>query len=618
MRVRKVQIVNYGPIDNLDITFPFNGDAPKPVLLVGENGSGKSIVLSHIMNGLAAAKDISYPETPEVDIGKVYKLRSNTYIKSGSEVYFARVDFDDGLLVGEIRSKLLKREYSSPLSGLSGSDMQGAWSQMDPSDNDSYFSNIQDDPKKIRDIFSENCLLYFPHNRFEEPAWLNEENLRAKADYTDRKHMEGYTSRRLINYSPLGDNRNWLFDVIYDRTAFELQTPSVNLGGSNRTRAVSIPIFAGYSGDATSVYDIALRIVRGVMKAHQNAEFRFGSRRQRVVSLEAETGQIVPNVFQLSSGETSLLNLFLSILRDFDLSGATFSTAEDIRGIVVVDEIDLHLHAVHQYEVLPKLMKMFPNVQFVVTTHSPLFVLGMSKLFGEDGFGLYLLPSGQQLSPEEFSEFESAYQSFTETRRFTNDVRTAIEAAQKPIVFVEGVTDVCYLKKAAEHLDRESLLAEVELEDGGGVGNLKKTWRSLGTSVAEVVPQKVVLLFDCEGQEEDASKGNVYRRTIPLQAQHPISKGIENLFESATLQRARQHKPAFINIDEERRRWVRGNPETVSETWTIDGHEKTNLCNWLCEHGTEDDFQHFEVIFELLKELLSPDQNAPEGQPNGN
>ena len=75
----------------------------------------------------------------------------------------------------------------------------------------------------------------------------------------------------------------------------------------------------------------------------------------------SEAGQKVPNIFQLSSGETSLLNIFLSIVRDFDLSGTQFSRAEDVRGIVVVDEVDLHLHAVHQYEILPSLIKMFPK-----------------------------------------------------------------------------------------------------------------------------------------------------------------------------------------------------------------------------------------------------------------
>ena len=138
---------------------------------------------------------------------------------------------------------------------------------------------------------------------------------------------------------------------------------------------------------------------------------------------EQDVKRLVPNIFQLSSGETSLLNLFLSILRDFDLCGTPFSQAREIRGIAVVDEVDLHLHAVHQYEVLPELIQMFPNVQFVVTTHSPLFVLGMQKVLGEDGFAIYQLPEGQQISSEEFSEFGEAYRSFANSHRFAKDIK---------------------------------------------------------------------------------------------------------------------------------------------------------------------------------------------------
>ena len=387
MRVRKVQIVNYGPIGNLDITFPFDSDTPKPVLLVGENGAGKSILLSLIVNGLASAKDLIYPGTLEIDEGRAYKLRSSSYIKSGSEFYFARVDFDDDLFVGEMRSKLLKREYSTRPSGISGPDIQRAWDEMDSQERDHFFSNISANTRRIRDIFSENCVLYFPHNRFEEPAWLNEENLKAQANYMDIKRTTGYTSRRLINYSPLRDNQNWLFDVIYDRAVFETRITRVSVPVGNSDQSVPLPLSLGPSGNATSVYEIAVQVVRTVMTEERNVRFGLGRRLNRVVSVIGDSGQLVPNIFQLSSGEVSLLDLFLSILRDFDMCGATFSTAEDVRGIVVVDEIDLHLHAVHQYEVLPKLMKMFPNVQFVVTTHSPLFVLGMSKLFGKTASG---------------------------------------------------------------------------------------------------------------------------------------------------------------------------------------------------------------------------------------
>ena len=58
MYVKRIRLENYGPIPNLDIELPFDGDRPKPIVLVGENGSGKSIVLSHIVNGMLEAKHV--------------------------------------------------------------------------------------------------------------------------------------------------------------------------------------------------------------------------------------------------------------------------------------------------------------------------------------------------------------------------------------------------------------------------------------------------------------------------------------------------------------------------------------------------------------------------------
>jgi predicted ATP-binding protein involved in virulence len=39
--------------------------------------------------------------------------------------------------------------------------------------------------------------------------------------------------------------------------------------------------------------------------------------------------------------------------------------------IVLIDEVDLHLHASWQQTILPDLLRVFPNAQFIVTTHSP-------------------------------------------------------------------------------------------------------------------------------------------------------------------------------------------------------------------------------------------------------
>ena len=322
-----------------------------------------------------------------------------------------------------------------------------------------------------------------------------------------------------------------------------------------------------------------------------------------MLDVGSEARQLVPNIFQMSSGETSLLNLFLSILRDFDLCRTSFTSTSDIRGIVVVDEIDLHLHAVHQHDVLPELINMFPNVQFVVATHSPLFVLGMQRVFGEDGFALYRLPEGQRISPEEFSEFGDVYQAFTETVRFSNDMRVAIEEARKPIVFVEGETDQRYIRRAAQLLGQDELLEGVEMRDGRGSPNLKKIWAT--AKHIDFVTQRTVLLFDSDNRDVvDDNKGNLARRRIPKQEDSWICKGIENLLGKSTLQKARAFKAEFFDIVGEHERTRRGELATVPEQWIVNKDEKSNLCDWLCEHGTPEDFARFHVIFDLLQEVL--------------
>ena len=603
MYTKRVQIINYGPIGQLDMVFPFDQDSPKPVVLVGENGSGKSILLSHIVNGLVDAKGRAYPDTPEVEPGKVFKLRSPFYVGPHNYWSYSKVDFEHGLYISELNASQTKQHLEDTAPNFPSDDVKQAWNAMHPESATHLNSNFDDRTvSELRDIFTNNSVLFFPHNRFEEPAWLNQENLMAEAHHMSVKHLENQTSRRVINYSSLTDNQNWLFDVAYDRAVFEVHTVNLPFQPEGINQSVDIPIWAGYSGNSTSVYGVVSDVIRQVVRADPEVELRIGRRLNRVLSLWSGGVRIVPNIFQLSSGETSLLNLFLTVLRDFELSGTTISTAEEVRGTVVVDEVDLHLHAIHQYEVLPSMMKMFPNVQFVVTSHSPLFVLGLNRVFGEDGFALYRLPDGQQISPEEFSEFEQAYRSFSLSERFDSDIRQAIVRSQDPLVFMEGITDVKYVQKAAEHLGYEPLLSALNLDQAGSSSNLSKIWNTM--RVATLTTQRMLLIYDSDTKMPFEHSGEASRCSLPFFDAHPVKKGIENLFARETLERARSQKAALIDTASEQKKTVRGEEIVVPETWSINKSEKTNLCNWLCENGTAEDFQYFKVIFNLLSELL--------------
>jgi len=77
------------------------------------------------------------------------------------------------------------------------------------------------------------------------------------------------------------------------------------------------------------------------------------------------------NILQLSKGEQVLLAMVADIVRRLVLLNPSLSDPLQGRGIVLIDEIDLHLHPKWQQTVIPNLLKTFPNIQFIVTTHSP-------------------------------------------------------------------------------------------------------------------------------------------------------------------------------------------------------------------------------------------------------
>lgn len=84
-----------------------------------------------------------------------------------------------------------------------------------------------------------------------------------------------------------------------------------------------------------------------------------------------------PSFLNLPAGYKRLFFMVLDIAyRSFILSnGAT----TDLAGIVVIDEIDLHLHPELEQSVLARLRKTFPSVQFIISTHSPLVLSGVEN-----------------------------------------------------------------------------------------------------------------------------------------------------------------------------------------------------------------------------------------------
>ncbi len=95
-----------------------------------------------------------------------------------------------------------------------------------------------------------------------------------------------------------------------------------------------------------------------------------------------EKNNIPFNLHDLSDGEKMVILLVSDIARRLTVAYDGNISQEDILkqpGIILIDEIDLHLHPSWQRDIIPALTHVFPNVQFLVTTHSQQVLSNVKK-----------------------------------------------------------------------------------------------------------------------------------------------------------------------------------------------------------------------------------------------
>lgn len=533
MYVKEACIVNLGVIKSAEINFQFDDTSnPKPILLVGPNGSGKTLFLASIVNSIVEIINSLHSEN--------YQFMSSDYIRDDSDymwrqIEFTTNDFFHSLVLHSPKTHESSFQFYNEIIKKTYDDMTEGEVSKNYLDSTSGHS--------IQSSFFSNCILYLPVNRFEHPLWLtqNWESQKSQSiQMVNGKNIQN-ESYSIIEYSSLKKNKAWVASVLNNQIKV---SPDIHKLVRNLDNEIA-------SGTGTIKENILSR----------NDDYLF-------------------DYSQLSSGETMIVNIFLSILRKFGLHDRN-TRISDISGIVMVDEIDLHLHTSYQYQNLPNMMKLFPSIQFIVTTHSPFFILGMEEVFGSDGFCVYEFPSGCQISAEDFGEFKDVFQSIKKTDRFKKE----IEDAKKPVLILEGKTDKKYLLKAAELLEKKDMISKVELKDAGGFPGLDSIWnRWKNDSI------RMILLYDCDCERDDKTD-SVFRKNLPKQEEHPVKKGIENLFMREILDKAAQ------NVDKEK-------IEDLVNCKNGKLGKKEYICNWICKNGTEEDFKHFENAFNILEEAL--------------
>lgn len=147
----------------------------------------------------------------------------------------------------------------------------------------------------------------------------------------------------------------------------------------------------------------------------------------------------------LSSGYSSVLSILFDIMQRMQTLNNSFDYNET--GIVVIDEIEAHLHVSLQKKILPFLTKFFPNIQFIVSTHSP-FILQSIK----DAV-IFDLETKKRF--EDFSHYssETILETFYEMDKFSEPMKEDMDHYETLIKSKNGVHKEEILIKRKQFLE---------------------------------------------------------------------------------------------------------------------------------------------------------------------
>ena len=552
MYVNNIKIKNYGSIEEFDIKTNFNEDgSPKPIILMGKNGSGKTLLLSQIIQAILLYKSEKYNEMPEKDKNQLYKVMSTSYIKNDKEESFVSISFDNSKYnYAEIMSK-------NPNATIENNSFPDYTQKL--KNNADFKETGMYNTKNGELDYEKNVCLYFPVDRHYIPGWKNN-NLKSNIGTEDR--IIGINTRNVLCNTIQNDFEGFIINSVVDQYLYDQK---VFLKNNEKFLVDSSgnPI-VNYVGKNNSI----INFINSILSEFKNDKYKrkrlYISRKENrkigVMGIKNNNDdeEIIDSFSKLSTGEYSLLSMFTAILMDYDKTQSNSSfNFQDIKGIVVIYEAELNIHIDLKINVLPSLMKKFKNVQFIITTQSPFLIYGINDLY-KGACDIYDMPKGIQVENIiDLSEVKKSYDTLIEHNEnlynLVNQTKNDINDSNDDlIVITEGKTDPIYLKVYKEKLgvlkDKKIKFIGLKTKDANKYQD--EGWSALNklADALTVVPQKtpVVLMYDrdvlikemLENKYIEFSE-NIYKMCIPVPSHRNDSKDlcIEHYFKDSEIKR---------------------------------------------------------------------------------
>ncbi|MFZ4701703.1 MAG: AAA family ATPase [Candidatus Methylumidiphilus sp.] len=362
MKLRSLQVTNFRCFESLTVEFD-----PQLTVLVANNGMGKTAILEATATGL----------------GSFFSPLPNIPGRNPKETDF-RIG-EDGKKPPYMRIRLETTD------GI-------AWDRTERRDKTPHTLKLIPDGFGVKAISQYSIDVFNKWLNFGKQLPLIAYYGTGRAVFDTPQTRRGFTDKLYINDAYQGaldakPNFRRFFDCFYFLEDIERRGKEERRDWDFRSLELEI------------IREAISRMMPGFSNPHSKLRpLRF------MVEWHHDNRQKTLRIDQLSDGFRTTLALVmdiasrLAVLAGFETH--TVQQAINAEGIVLIDEIDLHLHPSWQQRILPDLLRTFPGIQFIVTTHSPQVLTTVTRAsirnleINEEGLFVARTPSEETLGVE--------------------------------------------------------------------------------------------------------------------------------------------------------------------------------------------------------------------------